>query len=114
MIIYCAGPMRGYPEFNFPAFHEAEYRLRERYWRDEGLHIYNPARMDEEKGMDTAGMVGDMSEIPEFDLKEAMRENCDAICNCTHIYMLKGWENSSGARAEHALAVCLGLEVWYE
>jgi hypothetical protein len=38
-----------------------------------------------------------------------------AICdNCTAIYMMAGWESSSGAKAEHALAKALGLSIFYE
>lgn len=37
--------------------------------------------------------------------KEAKDEQADGIA------LLPGWRNSSGARAEHALAVALGLEV---
>ena len=111
MKIYIAGPMRGYPEFNFPAFHEAEAYIAGLYCAEK---IHNPARMDEEKGIDTTGLKGDMSELPDFDLRDAMKDNCIAICECTHLYCLRGWENSSGARAEHALAVCLGLEIIYE
>jgi len=33
---------------------------------------------------------------------------------CTHIYMLRGWERSKGARAEHAVAVWIGLEIMYQ
>jgi hypothetical protein len=33
-------------------------------------------------------------------------------CDC--IYLLKGWELSQGARAEHELAVKIGLEIMYE
>ena len=36
---------------------------------------------------------------------------------CRHadaLYMLKGWEHSLGARAEHAVAVALRLPIAYE
>lgn len=108
--IYIAGPMRGYPEFNFPAFFSAEWTLREIYET-----VHNPARRDIESGISVMGTKGDMSELPEsFSLREAMTWNCETICKCTHIYMLKNWEQSSGARAEHALAVCLGLTIVYQ
>ena len=38
MNIYVAGPMRGYPEFNFPSFHAAAAQLRAA-----GHTVFNPA-----------------------------------------------------------------------
>src|SRR5262245_23383467 len=39
--IYIAGPMRGYPSYNFPAFDEAEAALTAGGWR-----VLSPAAMD--------------------------------------------------------------------
>ena len=114
MKIYIAGPMRGYPEFNFHAFFKAEEYLHYACLSDGDDKIFNPAKMDLERGLDVTGLKGDLSELPDFDHRATMKECMIAITECTHIYMLKGWEHSTGARAEHALAVCLGLEVIYE
>ena len=51
-------------------------------------------------------------EVPN--LKEIARRDVDAIFQCEMIYMLRGWENSKGARAEHALANWIGLEIIYQ
>src|SRR3546814_10570753 len=45
--IYIAGPMSGYPEWNYPAFFRAEYTLER-----EGWDVKNPARKDDEMGYD--------------------------------------------------------------
>jgi len=103
--IYIAGPMSNLPEFNYPAFFRAEERLSQKW------HVFNPARMD---GMDTTGLRGHLSEVPEFSLRLAMQRNCAAICQCDAIYMLQGWQHSRGAKVELALAEYLGLEVSYE
>ena len=50
--IYIAGPMRGYPEFNFPAFYAAEERLRAR-----GHAVFNPARRDVGRHAQSSGRV---------------------------------------------------------
>ena len=103
--IYIAGPMTGHPEFNYPAFFKAENSIGHEW------QVFNPARMD---GIDTTGMKGHLGEVPEFCLKAAMKRNCEAICQCDAIYMLKGWEKSRGALIEFQLAVYLGLEIHYE
>jgi len=90
--IYIAGPMGGLPDLNFPAFHQAAEKLRR--W---GHFVFNPAEHDQ--GSYRANLQIDLSWI----CGEAQA-----------IFMLAGWEKSPGARAEHALAVALGLDIWYE
>ena len=36
------------------------------------------------------------------------------LIDCEGIYMLQGWEDSQGARIEHAVAKELGKAVFYE
>lgn len=43
-----------------------------------------------------------------------MRADIRLLTYCHEIYMLAGWERSTGASAEHALAVALGMAVHYE
>jgi hypothetical protein len=43
-----------------------------------------------------------------------MREDIKALCDCDAIYMLNNWKDSAGARLEHTVAECLGLQVFYE
>ena len=45
--IYIAGPMTGYPEFNFPEFFKAQAELEEQGWK-----VFNPASKDSEKTLD--------------------------------------------------------------
>jgi len=96
--IYIAGPMRGIPHFNHPAFFEAERMLLE-----QGKYaVVNPARMDDESGV-------------KFDARVALNRDLSAICErCTAIYMLSGWQKSPGAMSEYNLARCLELELLYE
>lgn len=105
--VYIAGPMSGYEDHNAPAFHDAQA-----YLESEGVYrenIFNPI-ISEESLMVQQGLI----EGPEA-YRICMRADLDWICDhANHIYMLKGWERSPGAKAEHALAVCLGITIEYQ
>jgi hypothetical protein len=105
--IYIAGPMRHKPAFNFPAFAEARTALART-----GHHVFSPADRDLANGFDPAGMTGDedLAKLG-FDLRAALALDSAWICaNAEAIALLPGWETSSGARAELALAAALGLQ----
>ena len=108
-IYYVAGPMRGIPEFNFPAFFAKEAELA-----NEGHLVFNPARRDIENGFDPTGLKGTDEELKAlgFNLREALEVDTRFICReATHVYMLPGWSKSSGATAERALGLALGLVI---
>ena len=91
-IVYLAGPMRGYPNFNKEAFHRAEEMLL-----DDGYQVINPAR-------NPTGLTQ----------REYMQIDVQYVFTATHLYMLKGWGDSYGARVEYALGEYLGLTIIYE
>ena len=106
--------MSGVPEFNFPAFDQAASKLRA-----EGHDVFNPAEKDRERlGQDFGDTHnGDIQSAfaAGFSLRDAFAADCEYICkHADAIYMLKGWEDSGGARAEHALAHVLRLQFIYE
>jgi hypothetical protein len=100
--------MRALPAFNFPAFDHATEALEER-----GHTVFNPADRDREKGFDPTGMTGDEDlAVLGFDLRDALADDMDWIArHADAVAVLTGWERSSGARAEVALAHALGLPV---
>ena len=106
--VYLAGPMRGIPEFNFPAFTEAARELR-----DAGFEVFNPAERDQQNGFDPTGLTGneDLNDgVHRFDLRDALGADLDWITrNADVIALLPGWERSKGVRAELATAAALGL-----
>jgi hypothetical protein len=115
MKVYLAGPMRGLPEFNFPAFYKAADELRK-----EGHFVFNPAERDNEKhGTDISkgNTTGDETVAAVqhgFNLREALAADLAFICSeADAIALLPGWESSKGANAERATAVALGLEIMY-
>jgi hypothetical protein len=110
MRIYLAGPMRGYPEFNAPAFREGARRLRAL-----GHEVFSPVEHDEGNGFDWTGVTGDLTEVAKtqgFDLRAALGADLGWICaHAEAVALLDGWEKSLGATAEAATARALGLPV---
>jgi hypothetical protein len=103
---YLAGPMRGYPEYNFPAFHKATAKLRADGWR-----IDSPAERDEadqsiNHAKDRAGWADHLGldYFMQFDLAMVCRADCAIV--------LPGWEKSQGARLETAVATEVGHPVF--
>lgn len=103
-LIYVAGPMRNIDLFNFPAFYAAEKRLE-----SDGWEVLNPARHDNEGGFDET-----QNSLVGFDMRAAFRWDVESIFQSDAIYLLRGWERSTGATAELSVAKMLGLEVMYE
>src|SRR5699024_480405 len=46
--------------------------------------------------------------------EDAMKLCLDELKTCTHIYMLKDWEQSKGAKMEHEFARNNGITIIYE
>lgn len=109
---YVAGPMRGYPEFNFPSFDSLALFMRRNGWT-----VFNPAEHDRDIYKDItewAGYAdGDISACPRFSLAMAMRWDLARITESHAIVLLPGWEQSSGARTELVVAEACNLEVLY-
>lgn len=113
MKVYVAGPMRGIPEFNFPAFNAAAAGLREL-----GHTVFNPAERDNQRhGTDISkgNSTGDEAVAAKdhgFNLREALADDLLWICSTADaVALLPGWETSKGATAERATALALGLNI---
>lgn len=113
MKVYIGGPMRGIPEFNFPAFNAAAAALRAL-----GHTVFNPAEKDNERyGMDISkgnatGCEAQATKQHGFNLREALFMDLEFICkDADAVALLPGWELSKGANAERATAYALGLEI---
>lgn len=111
MKIYLAGPMRGYANFNFPAFDFAAAKLR-----GHGFTVFSPAERDRQVyGKDIENNpTGDESKVTNAacTINDCMAADCEWICrNADAIALLPGWEKSSGANAEVALGKSLGITI---
>jgi hypothetical protein len=111
LTVYVAGPMRGYPFYNFPAFDAAKQML-ERL----GMRVVSPADHDRELGFNpTADM--DVSKHPEknvLDIGEVLLWDLQQVKECDMLFMLNGWDKSQGARLEHDLGRALGKDFMFE
>lgn len=116
--VYLAGPMRGLPEFNFPAFHAAAATLR-----DMGYEVFSPAEQDEKRwGADATAGIRDERSLDERlglpsggALRRCLSDDFNYIVNeAEGIAFLKGWERSSGALAEYMAARAIGLSMLFQ
>lgn len=103
MRVYIAGPMRGLPDWNFPAFDAAEER-----WRAAGHIAFSPAQVDRalKYGPDQN------TEVCDIHLRHVINLDVACIMVADAIALLPGWENSCGTTVELALAQFLGLPVY--
>ena len=93
-----AGPMRGYPEFNFPAFHAAAKQLRVA-----GYVVFSPA----EKGLEKHAEANQESLAFR---RAVFKLDTEWICeHADGVALLPDWLKSKGAIAEDALAHAIGL-----
>ena len=92
-MLYVAGPMTGYPEFNYPAFNKgAAWQLR-----NAGFRVWNPAeRVD--------------SHIARHYV-DLLRDDLKGLLECDGVAILPGWEFSTGARNEVTVAGVLRMPV---
>jgi hypothetical protein len=91
--VYVSGPMTGYPDYNFPAFHGMEAVLSAL-----GYHTLNPAR----------NFNGEHGHPRE----DYMRLDIQNVLQADAVVMLPGWTQSVGARTEVMVAHQLGLPLF--
>lgn len=98
-IVYLAGPMTGYPDYNRPAFDAAAETLR-----DLGYVVWSPA----EQPFDLAGSNSEGADSP--DRRAAyLKRDIAVLAQCEQIVVLEGWEDSTGACCEMLVAGLMGM-----
>ena len=93
MKIYLAGPMTGYPDFNYPAFHDAATHLRA-----QGHAVINPA--------ENHGGKQDLKRI------DYLRADLPQVLEVEAVVVLPGWEQSFGAKHEVLTAQIAEIPIW--
>jgi len=94
-MIYISGAIVGATNY-MERFDAAEKELKDR-----GFKVISPARHNELL-------------LKETEYKDYMNASLELLKVCSSIYMLDGWENSKGARLEHAYAEAMGIEIMYQ
>jgi hypothetical protein len=112
--LYIAGPMTGYPKFNFPAFHEAAKTLRA-----QGLDIISPAEEDEKHGIaklamaSTDGKLDANGKIAGQTWGDVLARDVKIVADLVDgVAVLKNWERSKGAKLEITVALLAGKAVF--
>ena len=105
---YLAGPMRGIPEYNYPAFMAGATKLRKLGWE-----VWNPAEMDmEEDAEDYAERTLEEQRLHDTAAaaRRFARRDTHVLLNLLkaedgdQVFVLPYWEGSQGAIAETNVA----------
>lgn len=99
--IYISGKIKDYDSHR-EHFFKAEAFLKYKF--PGAIRIVNPVK------------IGDRLQkfINNPSYKDYLDADIDELKNCTHIYMLKNWWKSLGAKTEFAYAQAVGLEIMHE
>ena len=101
---YLSGPMRGHPQYNFPAFFAAEQVLVRLGW-----NVLNPARMDlEQDGFDPDS--GDNIKPVDHYLRRDFEAVMSLDPESDLVVTLPQWDTSKGSRFEVSLAQVRGVK----
>jgi len=92
-IIYLSGPMNGYDNYNFDAFDMWADRLRE-----SGYVVLSPA--------ETAGGA------QHLDRHWYFRFDFAIIATVNYVFLMPGWNESAGAKAEAIMACEMGIPLY--
>jgi hypothetical protein len=95
MKLYIAGTMQGFPDHNWPAFHE-EARLL----RDAGYEVVSPAELH-----------GPYEEALKKGREGCLRTDLKALLECDGIALLPGWTKSQGATLERQVGEAVGMQI---
>lgn len=102
MRVFVSGPITGCERHNFAKFDEVE-----KWIRGLGILVTNPAVVA--RSYREHDVLNDQETF-----RDMIRSELSVLVRCSHIFMLDGWERSTGAKRELKIALDLGLEVILE
>lgn len=100
MKFYLAGRMTGLPNFNFQAFEDACFHLRNMM----GLEVVSPHEIDHGETEETRGNLPYTTYI---------KAGLKLLLECDAIILMDGWELSQGCLTELVTARAAGLDVYF-
>jgi uncharacterized protein DUF4406 len=110
MNVYIAGPMTGYPRYNFPAFDNAQIR-----WSEAGHQVTTPAGITRQYWIEQFGRTfspdRDRCDYGSREMCDLLTRDLAAVCRADAIVLLPGWAGSKGCAVELATAKLLGKRV---
>ena len=112
--VYLAGPMTGYPQFNFPAFEAAAAALR-----SSGIAVISPAEVDDDTAVGTAarnstdGKLDANGKLAGQTWGDLLARDVKIVADqVSGVALLPGWERSKGAKLEVTVALLAGKSVY--
>ena len=103
--VYIAGPMRGIPGYNFPAFNE-----RARILRSLGFSVANPAETSDDI-VPERDWNWETLDVKEEHIQAFLKVDFACVLSSDFVMVLPNWWISKGARAEVFVAQQAGVKV---
>jgi hypothetical protein len=108
MTVYISGPMTGMRNYNRGAFKKAREKL-EKAFSPGSIQIIDPVKIGEIVDADFADTNRLLYGAKRPQWEDYMKACVKRLPEANFIFMLKGWQNSRGARLEAIIADELGI-----
>jgi tRNA U54 and U55 pseudouridine synthase Pus10 len=108
MIIYISGPMTGIRNYNRRAFEKAHEKL-EKAFSPESIQIISPVKIAETVNTNFADMNRILCKAKKPQWEDYMKACIKRLPEAHCMLLLKGWQDSRGARLEAIIADELGI-----
>lgn len=105
--VYIAGPMSWYPDFNFPAFIEAAFDLRE-----QGYVVYNPVEFDQPEEVEEHSKEQGLGTASPMWRRFLARDLEIVLTKVDAVVVLPDWARSVGATLEVTAALAAQKKVY--